>query len=148
MSQNDSDEVLEWSVLPFKENIRRSVLVLVVIAAIGVLVYFWFGSAYLGVLSVALLLMSLHTFFTRTTYRLDSEGLKIKTNVVKTAKQWSEFKRYYPDRRGITLSPFARPSRLEPFRSTRLLYGGNKDEVVAFISKKLDRDPGDDPGSG
>ena len=55
-------------------------------------------------------------------------------------KKWSDFKRFHVDRKGVTLSPFAKASRLEPFRSVRLLYGSNKDEVVAFISKRFGGD--------
>ena len=142
MSLNDGggrdSGVLEWSVFPFKENMRRSVLVVVVIAAVGAVVYMAFRDPFMVILSVAILVASLFSFFTKTTYRLDEEGVVIKSGVGKTAKRWSHFKRYYPDGKGITLSPFETRTRLEPFRSIRLLYGSERDEVVAFVAKKLD----------
>lgn len=142
MSHSNEDahggEVLEWSVFPFKENSRRSVLVVVVIVAVGAIVYLAFRDPFLVLLSVAILMASLFSYFTRTTYRLDDEEVVIKSSVGKTAKRWSYFKRYYPDKKGITLSPFETKTRLEPFRSIRLLYGSEKDEVVAFVAKKLD----------
>lgn len=142
MSHSDDDaregEVLEWSVFPFKENVRRSVLVIVVILAVGAIVYVAFREPFLTLLSMAILVASLFSYFTRTTYRLDDREVVIKSSVGKTAKRWSYFKRYYPDRKGITLSPFETKTRLEPFRSIRLLYGSEKDEVVAFVAKKLD----------
>ena len=128
---------MEWSVFPFLENLGRSIIVVAIIVAVALVVYLVFDQIYLVVLSVAILFFSLHAYFTRTTYRLDDTGVAVRTLSVKTAKPWSHFKRYYPDDRGITLSPFAKPSRLEPFRSVRLLYGSNKDEVVAFISKRI-----------
>ena len=143
MSQNkpqeriEASESLEWSVFPFLENLRRSIIVVAIIVAVAVLVYLVFGDVFLVILSVAILFASLHAYFTRTRYRLDDSGVAVRTLSVKTAKPWSHFKRYYPDDRGITLSPFAKPSRLEPFRSVRLLYGSNKDEVVAFVSKRI-----------
>jgi hypothetical protein len=140
MSQNEADEYLEWSVFPFMENLRRSIIVVAIIVAVAALVYLAFKEVFLVVLSVAILFASLHAYFSRTTYRLDESGVTVRTLSVKTAKGWSHFKRFYPDNRGITLSPFAGPSRLEPFRSVRLLYGSNKDEVVAFVSKRIGGD--------
>jgi hypothetical protein len=140
MSQNEPGERLEWSVFPFLENLRRSILVVSIIVVVGVVVYLAFRDVFLVILSLAILFASLHTYFSKTTYRLDSGGVMIRTMSVKTFRKWSEFKRFYPDRKGVTLSPFAGPSRLEPFRSVRLLYGGNRDEVVAFISKRFSGD--------
>jgi len=140
MSQNEPGERLEWSVFPFMENLKRSVTVVSVIVAVGVLVYLAFKDVFLVILSIAILFASLHAYFSKTTYRLDGSGVTIRTMSVRTFKRWTDFKRFYPDRKGVTLSPFAKPSRLEPFRSVRLLYGGNRDEVVAFISKRFSGD--------
>jgi hypothetical protein len=137
MSQNEGTDHLEWSVFPFLEDRMRSAVVVAVVAAVGILVHLAFGDAFLTVLALAILVVSLHTFFTKTTYRLEEKGVTVKTLGVKTFKTWSAFKRYSPDGKGVTLSPFAQPSRLDPFRSVRLLFGGNRDEVVAFISKRI-----------
>ncbi|MFZ1947640.1 MAG: hypothetical protein WAW06_08840 [bacterium] len=137
MSQSNGEDRLEWSVWPWKENVGRTVLVICVIMAVGVVVALLFQAVFWGVFSVLILFASLHTYFTRTTYRLDSEQVTVRSSVGTAVKKWSTFKRYYADRKGVTLSPFARPSRLEPFRSTRLLYGSNRDEVVAFVSKRI-----------
>jgi hypothetical protein len=137
MSQNENTDHLEWSVFPFLEDTRRSAIVVAIIAAAAILVYLAFKDVFLTLLSVAILVVSLHTFFTRTTYRLGEEGVSVTTVGVKTSKSWAAFKRYTVDGKGVTLSPFAQPSRLDPFRSVRLLFGGNRDEVVAFISKRV-----------
>jgi hypothetical protein len=137
MSQSDTEDRLEWSVWPWREKVGRTVLVIGVILVVGVVVALLFKEVFWGVFSVLILFASLHTYFTRTTYRLDSEQVTVKSSVGTAVKKWSTFKRYYADRKGVTLSPFAKPSRLEPFRSTRLLYGGNRDEVVAFVSKRI-----------
>jgi hypothetical protein len=142
MSQSESDQKLEWSVFPFTENLKRSIIVIVIIIACGIVVYLAFRDVFLGVLSVLILLASLHSYFSRTRYYLDQEGVIIRTSLAKTAKKWSDFKRFYADKKGITLSPFAKPSRLEPFRSVRLLFGGNREDVVAFISEVFG---GDEP---
>jgi hypothetical protein len=142
MSQSDADETLEWTVRPFMENMKRTVIVVFAILACGFLVHLAFNDVFLAVLSVLILFASLHTYFTRTTYCLDQSQVVVRTSLARTVKKWSEFQRFYSDKKGVTLSPFAKPSKLEPFRSVRLLYGGNKDEVVAFISKRFGRDAG------
>jgi hypothetical protein len=131
---------LEWSVFPFTENLRKSAMVVLIIAGAGIVVHVAFKDVFLTLLSVVILLVSLHTFFTRTAYRLDDKGVTVTTVGIRTSKAWSAFKRYQADAKGVTLSPFAKPSRLDPFRSVRLLFGGNRDEVVAFISKRIGGD--------
>ena len=137
MSQNENAEYLEWSVFPFLEDTRRSTVVVSIIVAAAVAVQVAFKDVFLTVLSIAILVVSLHTFFTKTAYRLGEKGVTVRTVGVKTFKTWSAFKRYNADGKGVTLSPFAEPSRLDPFRSVRLLFRGNRDEVVAFISKRV-----------
>jgi hypothetical protein len=133
-------------VFPFMENIKRSAIVVVIILACGLLVYAAFKDVFLALLSVLILFVSLHTYFSRTTYRLDQDGVVIRTALAKTVKKWSDFKRYYTDRRGVTLSPFAKPSRLEPFRSVRLLYKDNKEDVVEFVSANIGGDTAGNAG--
>jgi hypothetical protein len=137
MSQSENADYLEWSVFPVLEDTKKSVIVVSIIVAVGVIVYMAFRDVFLTILSLAILVVSLHTFFTRTTYRLAEDGVTVRTVGVRTFKAWSAFKRYNADGKGVTLSPFAEPSRLDPFRSVRLLFGGNRDEVVAFVSKRI-----------
>jgi hypothetical protein len=146
MLPSEKGRELTWSVFPFKEDLRRSTIVVLIIAVSGIVVYVAFKDVFLAVLSVVILFASLHTYFTRTDYRLDADGIEIKTSLAKTARKWSHFKRFHADRKGITLSPFAKPSRLEPFRSVRLLYGGNKEDVVEFVSKNIGGTPAADTG--
>lgn len=128
---------LSWTVLPYRENLGRSAAVVAAMVLVGFVVLVLFKDVYLGILSVLILFASLHTYFGRTTYRLDAAGVTVKSSFGTTQKPWSYYKRFYVDKKGVTLSPFSRPSRLEPFRSLRLLFGGNKDEVVAFVSQRL-----------
>ncbi len=137
MSQSEDANCLEWHVFPFLDDTRRSVIVVSIIVGVGVTVFLAFRDVFLTLLSLAILLVSLHTFFTKTTYRLSEDGVAVRTVGVRTFKTWSAFKRYSADGKGVTLSPFAQPSRLDAFRSVRLLFGGNRDEVVAFISKRI-----------
>ena len=139
---SDAVERLEWSVVPYRDNLARSAAVVAVMLVVGLLVVALFKDVFLGILSVLILFASLHTYFGKTTYRLDQGQVVVKSSFGTTTKKWSYFKRYFVDKKGVTLSPFDKRSRLEPFRSLRLLFGGNRDEVVAFVSKRLGGDAG------
>ncbi len=136
MSQNKE---IVWSVFPAKESIAKTIAVAGVILGFAVLVHFTTGELFLSILSIVILTSSLYSFFTRTHYRLSEEGVEIKSAVRHIRMRWVDFKRFYVDKRGITLSPFDKPSRLEPFRSVRLLFGGNREDVVEFVSKNIGR---------
>lgn len=138
MSQN-SEKELAWSVHPARESIGKTVAVVIVIICSSVVVYLTTGDRFLSFLSLLILTASLHSFFTQTEYRLSEEGVEVKGVFGHLKKNWSDFKRFYADKKGITLSPFEKPSRLEAFRSVRLLFGGNREDVVEFVSKNIGR---------
>ncbi len=52
-------------------------------------------------------------------------------------REWSHFRSFYPDKNGVLLSPFAKPSRLENFRGVYILFGENKDEILDFIRMRI-----------
>ncbi len=89
----------------------------------------------------ALLLFNaaLYGFFFPTTYEVTPENVKIKYMFTSQEKEMSMFRSYYPDKRGVLLSPFSRPSRLENFRGIYLRYHDNKDEVDAFIKDLFEK---------
>ncbi len=91
MSHSDDDrggdDVLEWSVFPFKENLMRSAAVVAVIAAAGTVVYAAFRDPFLAVLAVALLAASLFSYFTRTTYRLGRRGGLTSRDITPTRRE-------------------------------------------------------------
>src|SRR5256885_7332305 len=54
------------------------------------------------------------------------------------------------DENGVFLSPFEQRNWLEAYRGVRLPFGGNRDQVVAFVESKVQVSSGDggEPGSG
>jgi len=78
---------------------------------------------------------TLSTFFFPTKYEISKNKVKIKYLVNKVEKDIKSFRSYYPDKNGVLLSPFPRPSRLENFRGVYVRYHQNKAEVDAFIKK-------------
>ncbi|MBN1504426.1 MAG: hypothetical protein JW952_05110 [Candidatus Eisenbacteria bacterium] len=119
-------------------------LVSAVILGFGFLVQLAFGDVFLAVLSVAVLVGSLHSYFFETSYSLSPEGIEIRGVFGAQKKPWTGFKSFSVDRAGVSLSPFARRSWLEHYRGVRLLFSaegdGRRDEVVSYVTGKLGKE--------
>ncbi len=143
-------ETLEWSVWPARERPWAAGVLLASLAVLGALIALGTGDRVLGVAAPAFVLVSVGSFISRTRYRLTSESIEVKALGVSRARPWGEMRRATVDRNGVFLSPFEKRSWLEAYRGVRLPFGGNRDQVVAFVETKLPVtvEDGGAPGSG
>jgi hypothetical protein len=132
------EEALEWTVIPWKREPRKSLLVLLVVAA-AVAGSWWFSGRQIFFALLALLILwgSLGPYFVKTRFVIDSEGVEVDSPFLKRRRRWGEFKSYYVDRHGATLSPFSGRSPLEAYRSVRVLFGDREAQVRARVREKL-----------
>ena len=128
---------LEWSVWPARDRPWATAVLLVSLAVLGVLIVQGTGDRVLGVLAPVFVLASVGSFIAKTEYRLTPESIEVRTLGVARARPWTEMRRATADRNGIFLSPFEKRSWLEAYRGVRLPFGGNRDQVVAFVESKL-----------
>lgn len=135
----NNKQTLQWSVYPVRENWRISILVIVLLLFVWISIYFLFNEIIWVILAIILLGGSLLPFFTVTRYHLDEHEVRVYRFLTSTRKQWSAFRSYYPDKQGVLLSPFTKPSRLENFRGVFLRFGNNRQEVLRFIEQKIGR---------
>jgi hypothetical protein len=133
----DVGEVLQWTSHPVKRKPLVSVAVTAFILLSGLLMYWSTESNTFTVLTLVILFASLAKFYFPTSYTLNREGVTIKTTTQKLFKPWSMYRSFYPDRKGILLSPFARPTRLENFRGLYIMCADNLDEVRAFVAAHI-----------
>jgi hypothetical protein len=124
---------LTWISHPARARKTAAVVTTIFITVILTVIYAMMKSWLMVILGMLIFTGSLSTFYFPTRYEIDGEKVKIKYMFTSVVKDMSMFRSYYPDRRGVLLSPFIRPSRLENFRGIYLRYHGNKDEVDAFI---------------
>jgi hypothetical protein len=144
-------EVLEWVCHPVRRRPLVSVAVTAFIVLVGVVVYLASSSNAITVLALVVLLVSLAKFYFPTVYQLNEKGVIVKTTTQKIFKEWSMYRSCYPDKNGILLSPFARPTRLENFRGLYVMFAGNAEQVTAFVKKRIgskDSPPATDETSG
>lgn len=98
-----------------------------------------FGTTYFTVVAVLLVWGQVAGFFLPTRFSLTEEGVSVRGLVSRREKGWDEFRSHYVDREGLLLSPFLERSRLERFRGVSLQFHGNRDEVVEFVDRMMDR---------
>jgi hypothetical protein len=130
-------EELAWSVWPARNRPLAAAVVLAGAAVLGALIRKGTGDGVLAVAGPAFVLASLGSFLFPSRYLLTSETLEVRTAGVARVRPWSEVRRMEVDAAGVFLSPFERPTWLEAYRGVRLAFGGNRDQVLAFVEARL-----------
>lgn len=149
VAQPAAREALEWSVWPARERPWAAAVLLVSLAVLGALIAQGTGDRVLGVAAPVFVLASVGSFIARTRYRLTDESIEVRALGVTRVRPWGEMRRATVDRGGAFLSPFEKRNWLEAYRGVRLPFGGNRDQVVAFVEAKLPvsfEDEGQGPG--
>ncbi|MCP4584064.1 MAG: hypothetical protein GY839_20825 [candidate division Zixibacteria bacterium] len=128
-------ETLSWVSHPARARRTASLLTLIFMHAVFVVVYMISQSFWMVTLAGAIFMGALSTFFFPTRYEITKDKVKVKYLFTRIEKEMSMYRTFYPDKNGILLSPFTRPSRLENFRGLYVRYHRNKDEVDTFVKK-------------
>lgn len=137
-----------WYSHPAKERPVAAVVVLAAILTIFYFVYDITGSPVMVLVGVLIFTISLSTFFFPTRYTVDEKQVVIKYLYSSKERNLSAFRTVFPGRRGVLLSPFLGPSRLENYRGFYLRYGrDNKKEVDEFLKDLFDTKAGVQPES-
>lgn len=116
-----------------------TVFVVLLILGIFYLVFRISGSLIMVLIAGLIFFITLSTYFFPTRYTIDEKMVSVKYLFSLKQRNLSAFRMMYPGRRGVLLSPFLAPSRLENFRGFYLRYGrDNKAEVDEFIAGLLE----------
>lgn len=130
---------LTWTAWPARERPMAALVLVASAIVLGVLVGKGTKDTVLAVAAPTFVVASLASFLFPTVYRLTKDSIEVRSLGVARVRPWSEMRRMSVDRTGVFLSPFERRSWLEAYRGVRLLFGGNRDQVVAFVEAKLGR---------
>lgn len=130
--------LLDYVCHPAKRDMRITALTTVFIVICIILVWLISFSPILTALGVLILFGSLTGFYFPSRYIFYNDHLIVKSTVQTLRKDWSLFRSYYPDKNGVLLSPFARPTRLENFRGTYIKFERNRDRVMEIVRDKID----------
>lgn len=132
-------ELLSWTTHPVRRRPLVSALVTVFILVISMFVFYIMESKAFSVLALVVMFMSLAKFYMPTGYRFTDKKIVIKTTIQTINRPWSMYRTYYPDKNGVLLSPFVRPSRLENFRGVYIMFAGNKDAVMKIVKEQIEK---------
>ena len=128
---------LIWNVWPARQRPIAAAILLGASVVLGGLVEQGTHDRVLAVAAPMFVLVSVSSFLLPTSYRLHAEGFEVRSMGMVRSRPWSEMRRFDADATGVFLSPFERKNWLDAYRGARLVYGGNRDQVVAFVEAKL-----------
>lgn len=128
---------LIWSVWPARQRPIAAAILLGASVVLGGLVEQGTHDRVLAVAAPMFVLISVSSFLLPTSYRLHAEGFEVRSLGMVRSRPWSEMRRFDADATGVFLSPFERKNWLDAYRGARLVYGGNRDQVVAFVEAKI-----------
>lgn len=128
---------LSWKSWPFAERPLSSALLLLFLAFLTVFLYklavldwqmpiFYF-------LGLALVYGNLLPYFIITEYFLYEDEIRVRYIFFKIRRPWSDFGCFYKDKRGVMLSTFKMPRRLDPFRGQSLRFSKTQTEVPELL---------------
>ena len=129
---------LVWRAWPAAERPGQAVAVGVALVAAAVAGGIFGRDLVLAAISLAVLTLSLSPYYFPTRIRLDGRGIELSTPLGAKRRDWEALQSYCADARGITVSPYRRPSLLEAYRGLRLLYGPAADRQ-AMLSRVASR---------
>jgi len=119
--EQQTPELLRWQVHPARESGLKALLLCLFLLAVLCAVQVVYQKVFWTVLSALLLTSSLAGFFLPTRYEMDSSGVTVSRLWFRHHQRWDRFRSFCIDKRGVLLSPFDRPNRLENYRGSFLL---------------------------
>jgi len=129
--------IYSWDVHLANESRLKTLLILLFILSIALIILVSYQSVAFSLLSVILLIGALSRYFIPIHYDIDDQRVRVKTPLACYERRWSEFRCFYQCRRGIQLSTFEIPHRLDSFRGLYLILPeGPVSEVLLESLKK------------
>lgn len=138
------EPLLNWRSWPFMERPKTSVLLM---AFLIFLAWFLWNLAvkqwqqpWFYLLGMLLVLGNLLPYFIPTTYYLYEYEIVIYYLFLKITRRYTDFGCFYSDKRGMTLSTFKLPRRLDAFRGQSLRYSksqAEKEQLTEILTRKI-----------
>ncbi|MCK5784924.1 MAG: hypothetical protein KAH54_00040 [Candidatus Sabulitectum sp.] len=130
-------ETLEWVSCPMKERPKATAALIAIMLVSSFAASVMMGNVWWGIIGLALLFLSMWSFFLPVIFTMDVTGVKKKSPFGLEARKWGEVRSIVPDANGVLLSPFKEPTRLAKFRGLGVQFSGNREEVLEFIRARI-----------
>ncbi|HHE38984.1 MAG TPA: hypothetical protein ENL20_10485 [Candidatus Cloacimonetes bacterium] len=139
-----NNPVLSWTSHPLKDFPLSSILLLIFILLISIGLWeITFRSwemplfFYLGML---VFIVTLFPYFIPTKYEFYDEKIVIFYFIIRIEKRYEDFGCFYADKKGVMLSTFKKPRRLDSFRGQSIRFSkdqSEKEELLKFLELKI-----------
>jgi len=135
---------LEWISFPFVERPFISLLLMAFLVFLSfvlwkVAVVVWgYPIFYYG--GMLLTIGNLLPYFIMTKYQMCEDNIVVQYLFLKITRKYSDFGCFYPDKRGIMLSTFKTPRRLDVFRGMSLRFSASQEEkqdLLELLKEKV-----------
>jgi hypothetical protein len=140
-----ANPALSWTVWPLRKKPALGLLALACIAVAVLSVDSITQGIWMPAFAAFVLAISVAPFFLRTTYRLTPEGVEVVRLGRAQRRAWSSFRRARSSDEILQLSPFAKPSWLDSYRSTTILLDGNRSEVMDYVQGMVGKESNRSP---
>lgn len=139
----NNETKLRWTSHPLIDYPISSIMVIAVILIVSIFLYrmaflSWEAPIYFY-LGMMFFIGSMINWFIPTTYELHDEGFTVYYSFIKVERKWTEFHCWYSDKKGVLLSTFHRPRRLDSFRGQSLRFSRSQEEkekLFALLEEK------------
>ena len=131
-------ETLEWVSFPMKERPGATVALIAIMLVSAFAASVMMGNIWWGIIGLALLFLSMWSYFLPVEFVMDSTGVRKKSPFGTEIRKWGEVRSIIPDANGVLLSPFKEPTRLAKFRGLGIQFSGNREEVLEFIRARTE----------
>ena len=142
MSNNEPK--LSWTSHPLKDYPLTSIILLVFIiilsAALWQIAVISWEMPLFFYLGLVIFLLSLITYFIPTRYEFYEDKIVIYYLFVRIERIYSDFGCFYTDKKGVMLSTFKAPRRLDAFRGQSIRFSktrSEKDELIKLLKEKI-----------
>ncbi|MBP7309942.1 MAG: hypothetical protein KA984_01490 [Candidatus Cloacimonetes bacterium] len=138
------EPILKWKSWPFIERPLTSLVLVLFLCLLALIVYKiavigWQQPIYY-IIGMLLVIANLVPYFIQTEYELYDDVYLARYLFLKISRPYSDFGCFYLDKRGIMLSTFKMPRRLDAFRGQSLRFSKTHEEkeaVLAFLKSKI-----------
>lgn len=136
---NQGPERIAWTVHPLRRSLAVASGLACFTAGLPVLLYMDTQDPVLALTALGVLLLSLRTFYLPTRYVLDPEGVTVACFPFRVHRPWSAFRGWQEAEGALRLTPFEKPSRLDPFRGVLLRFDGDGGAIRAYLDHRFGR---------
>ncbi|HQO18212.1 MAG TPA: hypothetical protein PLJ85_03445 [Candidatus Cloacimonas sp.] len=131
------EPILKWKSWPLVERPWVSLILILFLLILSLLLYYiavisWQQPFYY-ILGMLLVLGNLLPYFILTEYELYEDRVQVRYLFLKVSRPFTDFGCFYEDKRGIMLSTFKAPRRLDAFRGLSLRFSADKKEREQLI---------------